>query len=118
MGIAMNLKPAILAAALLCSSAAMADSGIRRVPCGYLQVTVTTVQSLTIPAACGSNPTLAVIRAEAQAVRYRDDGVAPTATVGQPIAVTDAPIAYKGIISALQFIAQVSGGIVDVLLYK
>jgi hypothetical protein len=110
---------AALACALLCLAApAKADSGIRRVPCGYLQVTVTTVQSLTIPTACGSNPTLAVIKAETQAVRYRDDGVAPTATVGQPIAVTDAPIPYEGTISALQFIAQTSGGIVDVLLYK
>ena len=115
----MKLLTAMLAAAaMLCSTAAMADSGIRRVPCGYLQVTVTTVQSLTIPTACGSNPSLAVIKAETQALRYRDDGTAPTATVGQPIAVTDAPIAYEGTISALQFIAQVSGGIVDVLFYK
>jgi hypothetical protein len=51
-------------------------------------------------------------------VRYRDDGTAPTATIGQPIAITDAPIQYEGTVSALQFIAQTSGGVVDVLLYK
>jgi hypothetical protein len=99
---------AVLAAAWLLPCSAMADSGIRRVPCGYLQVTVTTVQSLTIPAACNGVPSLAIIKAETQAVRYRDDGVAPTATVGQPVAVTDAPIQYEGTISALQFIAIVS----------
>lgn len=108
---------ALAAAALLCSTVAFADSGIRRVPCGYQQITVTTVQSLTIPSTC-QNASLAVIKAETQALRYRDDGVAPTATVGQPIAVTDAPIYYEGTISALQFIAQTSGGVVDVLLYK
>lgn len=114
----MKLRIALLCLALMVPIAAKADSGIRRVPCGYLQVTVTAVQSLTIPAACGSSPALAVIKAEAQALRYRDDGTAPTAAVGQPIAVTDAPILYEGTISALQFIAQTSGGIVNVLFYR
>lgn len=108
---------AVAAAALLCSASAFADSGIRRVPCGFQQITVTTVQSLTIPSTC-TNASLAVIKAETQAIRYRDDGVAPTATVGMPIAVTDAPIEYQGTMSALQFIAETSGGVVDVLLYK
>lgn len=112
-------RTALLCLALLATACpALADSGVRRVPCGYLQVTVTTVQSLTIPAACNGVPSLAVIKAEVQALRYRDDGVAPTISVGMPIAVTDAPIPYEGTISALQFIAQTSGGIVDVLFYK
>lgn len=112
-----------LTTALLCSAlailpiAARADSGVRPLPCGYQQITVTAVQSLTIPAACKSNATLAVITAETQAVRYRDDGVAPTATVGMPLAV-GTPIQYAGNISALQFIAQVAGGIVNVLYYR
>lgn len=113
------LKTACLAAlAAVWLSAAYADSGIRRVPCGYWQATVTTLTAVSIPAACGSNPSLAVIKAEAQALRYRDDGTAPTATVGQPIATSDIPIQYEGTISALQFIAQTSGGIVDILFYK
>ena len=114
------LRTALLAAlATACvACTASADSGIRRAPCGYLQVTVTTVQSLTIPAACGSNPSLVVIKAETQAVRYRDDGTAPTVTVGMPVAVTDAPISYEGTISALQFIAQTAGGVVDASFYK
>lgn len=104
--------------ALLLSTPAFADAGVRRTPCGYQQITVTTLQKLVIPAVCGPGPYLAVIKVETQAVRYRDDGVAPTATVGQPIATTDAPVQYEGTASALQFIAQVAGGVVDVLLYK
>jgi hypothetical protein len=103
---------------LLSISAAYADSGIRRVPCGFQQLAVDTAKFLTIPAACGPNPSLAVIKAEAQALRYRDDGTAPTTAVGMPVATTDAPIQYQGTIPALEFIAQTSGGIVDVLFYK
>lgn len=114
------MKQLLATAAILLSSmaAANADSGIRRVPCGYQQLAVDTAKSLTIPAACGEAPSLAVIRTEAQAVRYRDDGTAPTTTVGMPIAIADPPLEYQGRISALQFIAQTSGGIVDVLFYK
>lgn len=113
-----KLRNIALCAALLAPVAAHADSGIRRVPCGYWQAAVTTLTPVAVPASCGTNPQLAVIKAEAQAIRYRDDGTAPTTTVGQPIAVADAPIQYEGTITALQFIAQVSGGIVNVLFYK
>lgn len=108
---------AVAVAALLVSTAALADSGIRRVPCGYQQVTVTTLQPLTIPANCNGVPSLVVITAEAQAVRYRDDGVAPTSSVGMPLVVGVA-VEYQGTASALQFIAQTSGGIVNALFYK
>jgi hypothetical protein len=108
---------AAAALAILCSTVAMADSGVRPTPCGYQQINVTSLSSLAIPAACKSSATMAVITAEAQAVRYRDDGVAPTTTVGMPLAV-GAQIQYLGTISALQFIAQTSGGIVNVLYYR
>ena len=108
----------VAAVALLCSTTAFADSGIRRAACGYLQITVTTLQTPTIPTKCGPNPSLVVIKAEAQAVRYRDDGTAPTASVGMPVAVADAPIYYEGSIPSLQFIAQTAGGVVDLLYYK
>jgi hypothetical protein len=113
----MNLKISLLCVTLIVPAAARADSGIRHVPCGYQQLTVTTAQSLTIPPACNGAPSLAVITPEAQAVRYRDDGTAPTANVGMPLAV-GATIQYEGTISALQFIAQTSGGIVNVLFYR
>lgn len=83
-------------------------------PLGYQQLTVTTVQTLTVP----PGATLAIIDVEAQAVRWRDDGVAPTATIGMPIAVSDLALVYSGNLAALQFIAQVAGGIIDVSYYK
>jgi hypothetical protein len=114
-----TLKLALAASLIAFACPAMADSGIRRVPCGYLQVTVTTVQSLTIPASCNGIPSLVVIKTETAGVRYRDDGVAPTATVGMPIAATDAPVSYEGTISALQFVVTPSGtATVDLLYYK
>ena len=44
----------------------------------------------TIYAPAGSAPTLAVINVESQAIRYRVDGAAPTATVGHPVIAGDA----------------------------
>jgi hypothetical protein len=105
----------------LLSSSAIADSGIRRVPCGYQQLTsIDTVASLTVPtpASCGGTVTAALIKAEAQAVRYRDDGVAPTATVGMPLAIGEPGLFYEGRLSAIQVISQTSGAKLDVLYYR
>jgi hypothetical protein len=88
-------------------------NSLRFVPLGYQQLTVTTVESLTVPAGA----TCAVITAEAQAVRYRDDFAEPTASVGMPLAI-GAVLEYGGNLSALQFIAQASGGIINVLYYR
>jgi hypothetical protein len=61
----------------------------------------------------------AVVRCEAQAVRWTDDGVTtPTATLGMPMAVADAPMVFTSNLGALLFIAQVSGAILDVAFYK
>lgn len=103
---------------LLSSSAALADSPLRLTPCGYQQITsIASAKSLTVPTTCGATPvTLARITIEAQAVRYRDDGSAPTATVGMPMAVA-ASLDYSGALSKIQFIEQTSGGIVNVSYY-
>lgn len=106
----------MLAAALLLGTvqATYADMGLTHVPLGYQQITtLTAATKLTVPAGA----TMAVITAEAQAVRYRDDGVAPTATVGMPVAV-GAPFQYSGTLSAMQFIAQTSGAILNVSYYR
>jgi hypothetical protein len=48
-------------------------------PCGYQQITVNTdVKTLTVPAGASR----AIVVVEDQPLRYRDDGVAPTASVG------------------------------------
>lgn len=51
------------------------------VPKGYQQLTVNTVaQSLTIP----TSANFAILSLENNSARYRDDGVAPTSSVGMP----------------------------------
>lgn len=88
-------------------------NSLRFVPVGYQQITVTTVQGLTVP----KGATCAVIAVEAQAVRWRDDGVAPSATVGMPLLV-GASLEYGGTLSAIQFIAETPGGIINVSYYR
>ena len=106
----------------LASTAADADSFIKRVPCGYQQITslsATSAQALSVPAPanCGGVVSFAVITAEAQAVRYRDDGIAPTASAGMPLPI-NTPLSYEGNLSAIQFIAQTSGAILNILFYR
>lgn len=107
-------------AALLASTAAIADSGIRRTPCGYQQIaTLSSATALTIPTTlCAANTvTFAVIVAEAQAVRYRDDGTDPSATVGQPMAV-GVVLEYAGSLSKIKFFEQTSGAKLNISYYK
>jgi hypothetical protein len=64
--------------------------------------------------------TYAVICASTQAVNYRDDRTAPTATVGsggQPIPAGQC-IGYNGTFTALQFIQQSATAVVGVSLYQ
>lgn len=112
---------AIAGALLLLAGAAVADSGIRRVPCGYQQLTsIDTASTLTVPtpASCGGAVSAALIKAEAQAVRYRDDGVAPTTTVGMPLAIGEPGLFYEGTLTKLQFISATAGAKLNVLYYR
>lgn len=113
-----NLRLALAAAGALLALAgtAFADSGVRRTPCGYQQLTVDTAAFLTVPTACGV-VSMVTITPEAQAVRYRDDGTAPTATVGMPMAV-GVTLVYEGSITKIRFISQTAGGIVNASFYK
>lgn len=80
---------------------------------GYQQITsMASSTALTVPAGA----TLAVIVPEGQAVRWRDDGTAPTASVGMPIAV-GFTLSYDGDLKNIRFIQQTSGGILNVSYY-
>lgn len=92
----------------------MADTNVVFAPLGYQQITgMSGATNLTVPAAAR----LAEIVVEAQGVRYRDDGVAPTATVGIPVA-SGVSFQYSGNLSAIQFIQQTSGAILNVSYYR
>lgn len=82
----------------------------RRDPLGYQQIgTLTTATALTVPA----NSRFALIVAEAQAVRWRDDGTDPTAAIGMPLAV-NTMLEYAGDLSRVKFIEQTVGGKLNV----
>lgn len=89
---------------------------------GYQQITsLGTATGLTVPAkdpSTGMNvkANFALITAEAQALRWRDDGVDPTTTVGMPLAV-GVTLQYDGDLSRIKFIQQTSGGIVNISYY-
>lgn len=108
------LKTILAAAFLLMAIPADADVGIRYVPLGYQQITsLSAAAALTVP----TGATSAVIVAEAQAVRYRDDGTAPTSSVGIPMAV-GAVLQYTGRLSAIKFIEQTSGAKLNISYYR
>lgn len=87
----------------------------RFVPLGYQQITdLSAAVGLTVPAGA----TFAVIAVEGAAARWRDDGVAPTASVGVPMATTDSPLQYSGTLAALEFIAQTGTPKLNVSYYR
>lgn len=83
-------------------------------PLGYVQdVDLAASSSLgTIPAGA----TTAMIVAEGQAVRWRDDGTDPTAAVGMPLAV-GVPFVYTGALSRIRFIEQAGGASLNIAFY-
>ena len=80
----------------------------------------TLISSLTfgaLPAGIPSATALILITPQTQAVRWRDDGIAPTATVGYPIPV-GAELRYTGkALANLRVISQVAGAIVNCVAY-
>lgn len=89
---------------------------------GYVQMTsVDAATGLTFPSSVISggvmNPNFVMIVPEAQAIRWRDDGVAPTATVGMPLAVGQL-LAYDGDLNKIQVISQVAGAKVNLSFYN
>lgn len=82
-------------------------------PLGYQQVTgITGATSLVVPAGAR----LAVVQAEGAGVRYRDDGVDPTGTVGMLIGA-GASLTYTGNLAAVRVIGVAAGAILNVLYY-
>jgi hypothetical protein len=75
---------------------------------GYQQITsLTAAASLTVPqrdlSGLNQRPTFALITPLTAAVRWRDDGVAPTASIGMPLAA-GVTLQYDGDLTRIQFI--------------
>jgi hypothetical protein len=85
---------------------------------GYCQLSVTTAVALST--CSGGIPTGAVIvyiTPETAAIRWRDDGTAPTTTVGNPVGA-GAQLVYAGPLLAMQIIAQAGTATVNANFYK
>lgn len=109
-GLALMAAPAL---------AQVATPGLPLVALGYCQLT--SIDTAAALSACSggipSGANTVIFEPEAQAIRYRDDGTAPTASVGFPVAVGGS-VLYSGAISKLQVISQTSGAKLNVLFYK
>lgn len=90
-------------------------SPVQVTPLGYQQMT--SISAATSLPSIPANATAAFIDCEVSNVRWRDDGVAPTATVGKNLYV-GSQFWYKGSLSALQVIQVSAGGICNVEYYQ
>jgi hypothetical protein len=89
---------------------------------GYQQITsLSSASKLTVPPrdlnGLVGTPRIAIITPESQAVRWRDDGVAPTASVGMPLAA-GVTLQYDGDLSQIRFIEQTAGAKLNVTYYS
>lgn len=97
------------------------QNGYRSERClGYAQFAAgainTAVLLSTITGGIPAGTSFARIQCTAQAVRWRADGTAPTAAVGQPLAI-GAELLLAGDFARIQFIGQAAGAILDVTFF-
>ena len=88
---------------------------------GYQQIsTLSSATGLTVPAMApdglNAKPVFALIVAEGAPVRWRDDGTAPTASVGMPLAV-GVPFQYDGDLTKIKFIEQSASAKLNISYY-
>lgn len=109
-----------LALSCLSASAQVATPSLPMVPLGYCQLSNTTLASATPLSSCSNGiptgATMAMLQAATDNVEYRDDGTAPTASVGMAIISGAQPWLYSGTLSKIQFIS--SGGTLNVSFYR
>lgn len=74
-------------------------------PLGYAQAALTTVQALSALLAVPAGATYAILTAETNGFRWRDDGTNPTAGVGMPVAA-GSTLVYDGDLSAIRVVSQ------------
>lgn len=89
---------------------------------GYQQIsTLSSATGLTAPTLApdglNAKPVFALIVAEGAPVRWRDDGTAPTASVGMPLAV-GVPFQYDGDLTKIRFIEQSASAKLNISYYS
>ena len=106
----------LVALALLAlAGVALAQQPFSFTAMGYQQITgPVAATNLTVPS---GGAKIAQICIETQAVRYRDDGVAPTAAIGIPVAAGTC-FQYSGPLTVVQFIQQAATAVIDVAYYR
>lgn len=82
------------------------------IPKGHERLTPTGITRLTVPD--GAN--VALLRAETQNVRYRDDGTNPGTTVGS-LVVAGEEKQYEGDLRKIRFLEAVGGAVLNVSYY-
>jgi hypothetical protein len=88
---------------------------VASIPLGYQQITsLSSATALTIPAGAQ----YALITCEVANVRWRDDGSAPTASVGMILATGSTLVYEVGNLALIQFIQVSSGAILNVSYYR
>jgi hypothetical protein len=89
---------------------------------GYQQISsLSSAQALTVPSVdpvtgLNQRPNLALITPETNGVRWRDDGVAPTASIGMPLAA-GVTLQYDGDLRKIQFIEQTASAKINISYY-
>lgn len=84
------------------------------VPLGYEQITALSASTaLTVPA----NARTAIIQAESQSVRWRDDGTAPTTGIGMVLAAGD-DVVYSGDLAEVRVIEITASAKLNISYYR
>ena len=88
---------------------------------GYQQITSLSASTgLTVPNrdlnGLNQKPVIALITPEGQAVRWRDDGIAPTASIGMPLSV-GVTLQYDGDLTQIRFIEQSASAKINISYY-
>lgn len=88
---------------------------------GYQQITaLSSATGLTVPTrdlnGLNQKPVIALITPETQGVRWRDDDVNPTASVGMPLAA-GVTLQYDGDLTKIKFIEQTASAKINVSYY-
>lgn len=87
---------------------------IPNTPKGFQQITtVSSSTALTVP----DDTEFAFIQCTGQPVRWRDDGTAPTATIGMTLAVGDT-LLYTGNLHQLRFIETAASAVLNISYYR